>query len=136
MSSIMVRVYFIPDYLTFTWLKEQEDKYHIYLEEYAEMVGEELIKIIEDAGVDLYDTLKELKDKGVYHMKSYSINNKKMGGIYNLLSLFEVYEYECGNEDYDNDIIINLNTPKERTLEKLRLLITLNHERKGKENGC
>jgi len=83
MSSIMVRVYFIPDYLTFTWLKEQEDKYHIYLEEYAEMVGEELIKIIEDAGVDLYDTLKELKDKGVYHMKSYSINNKKMGGIYN-----------------------------------------------------
>ena len=133
MDNTMVKLYFIPDYVTFTWCKEQEEHYHLFLEDYAEVVEDEVINIIEEAGVDLYETLQNLKEEGIAHIAWYSGDSRKMSGLYYLLSLFEIRSFPGGKGK--EDIIINLNTSKNRTLEKLNLVMTLN-KMKGKENGC
>lgn len=126
-----VKIYYIPDYVTFTWCKTQEEHYHIFLEDYAINAGEKIDDIVEDAGVELYDALKELKDKGMYE------GNAGMSGMWYLLTLFEVYSYPSQFGSGHDGLYINLNTDHERTNEKLELLIKLNLENKfkGEKNG-
>jgi hypothetical protein len=125
MSGATARVFYIPDYFTFTYCKEDKKSYQQYLKEYACSLEEDIDDIVEEAGVELYDAIKELKEDGVYYIAQYSGDSRKMGGMYALLNLFLICEFDCGGGGYD-DAYINLNTNYHRTNEKLELLIKLN----------
>ena len=136
MSGAVARIFYIPDYFTFTYCKKDRKSYQQYLKEYAISLEEDVEKIVVEAGVDLYDAIKELKEDGVYYIAQYSGESRKMGGIYALLNLFLICEFDCGGGGYD-DAYINLNTDYHRTNEKLESLIILNLQNKfkGEKNG-
>lgn len=124
MSGSMIRIYYIPDYFTSTYCKEDKKAYQQYLKEYATILGEDVDKIVEEAGVDLYDAIKELKENGIVYSES-----KKLYGMIDLLSLFEVCNFPCCGEHHD-DSFINLNSKVEKTIDKLRSLIVLDENEK------
>jgi len=132
MRKGICRILYIPEWVTFKWCKEQKEKYHLFLEDYAEVLNESISNIVEEAGVDLYDALQSLKNDGIFHIDWNFEENKKMMGLYGLLAFYEVYkyQYESGGKE---DMFINLNTTKERTKEKLSLLIMLDKMKEEKK---
>jgi len=125
MSDGTVRVLYIPDWVSFHWCKEQEEHYHIFLQDYAEYHDEPIDHIKEEAGVKAYDLLKKLKDVGSTNMGGYSGTDVDMNSfIHYVLSDFIVATEACGSGSKDGRVI-NLNSKKYE--EKLLKLI----EKKG-----
>jgi hypothetical protein len=117
----LCRILYIPDWVTFKWCKEQEEHYHIFLQDYAEYHNEAIDLIKEDAGVKAYDALQELKNDGGLIVSNYSGQNADLNSFINyVLSPFIIR----GNMT-DSGVVLNLNYEKYK--EKLMKLI----EKKG-----
>ena len=120
MSRGLCRILYIPDWVTFKWCKEQEEHYHIFLQDYAEYHNESIDLIKEDAGVKAYDALQELKNEGGVCVNSYSGTNVDLNSFINyVLNEFKISSIETGGGE--GGVVINLNYMKYK--EKLMKLM-------------
>ena len=124
MNRGLCRILYIPEWVTFKWCKEQEEHYHIFLQDYAVYHDEPIDHIKEEAGVKAYDALQELKNEGGLNVSNYSGQNADLNSFIN----YVLSEFIVRGNMTDVGVVLNLNYKKYK--EKLIKLM-----KEEKENG-